>query len=124
MLSAQQVSSADGNHQYNSGATLSTQDKIDAVYGANFFDGQENVHDFFVHLLEERMHYKYLVQTPNEKFPLISNNGYIDVNSFPGYQGFDESTFNPLWYRIDFYAHTKKVYRIDNSDYVLVIDPQ
>lgn len=123
-LLAQQTANSSANHQYTSGSVLSAEDKIDAVYGASFFDGKEDIYDFFIHLIEERMHYKYLEQSPDEKFPLITANGYTDIQPFPGYQGFDASNFNPLWYQIDFYAHKKKVYRIDNSDYLLVIAPQ
>lgn len=38
--------------------------------------------------------------------------------------GFDLQEFNPFKYQFDFYAATKIIYRIDGTDYLIVIQPQ
>lgn len=37
---------------------------------------------------------------------------------------FDINTFNPLKYNLNFFSNKVEVYRIDNTDYVIVINPQ
>lgn len=38
--------------------------------------------------------------------------------------GFDPQEFNPFKYQFDFYAATKLIYRIDGTEYLIVIQPQ
>ena len=37
---------------------------------------------------------------------------------------FDINTFNPLKYNLNFFSTKTEVYRVDNTDYLIVINPQ
>lgn len=39
-------------------------------------------------------------------------------------QNFDPTDFNPLKYNFAFYAKTDQIYRVDNTNYIIVIHPQ
>ena len=47
----------------------------------------------------------------------ISNNKDIKLDPI----NFDESKFNPFIYNINFYAKSKLIFRIDSTDYIIVI---
>ena len=37
---------------------------------------------------------------------------------------FNEATFNPLKYQFDFYSRHSSTFRVDNTDYLIIIKPQ
>lgn len=64
--------------------------------------------------------------TPSDKFPKLST-----VPLFNKYNPnltrdavVNKDNFNILKYDLDFYSKYTKVYRIDNTDFILVIEPQ
>lgn len=107
-------------------AQKTTYQKIEEVYGASFMNDNPTLVQSFSKLLEERIKYVQTPEIENEKYPKISSLGLQNKNN----QGltvdtvFDESTFNPLKYGIQMFAPTKQVYRIDNTDFLMLIEPQ
>ena len=37
---------------------------------------------------------------------------------------FDKNNFNPLLYNFNFFLKTKQIYRVDNTNYLIVIKPR
>ena len=77
-------------------------------------------------ILTNRVKIEDLKFEADEKFPKLSS-----VELFNKYNpdltrdsSIDERTFNPLKYNFRFHAKTTLVYRIDNTDKVIVIYPQ
>lgn len=99
--------------------------KIEEVYGPNFFDNKQDLLRHFHHLLSYRIEYKNLPPTTDEKYPklsavpLMNKHGEISID-----RGFNPNTFNPLRYELNFFSKQTQIYRIDDSDYVLIIKPQ
>lgn len=66
--------------------------------------------------------------------PINDNEKYIKLSSIPllnKYNSslerdvvFDANTFNPLKYALNFFSTKPEVYRIDNTDYIIVISQQ
>ena len=115
---------ATANNKTNN--TVSSEQKIYEVYGSQFFVGKQSLFQFYNNLLDHRISYKLQPPVPNEKYPTVQSMGLQNKNnttiSHPTV--FDQNSFNPLYYKLDFFAKTTKKYRIDNSNYLLVISPQ
>lgn len=110
-------------------AQKTIESKINEVYGelnGDFFKGNDNLHRFFTKLLTERIKIIEESYNDNEKYIKISSltltNKYNPLISHENFKSINE--FNPLIYQMDFFAKTTKVYRIDNTDLIIVIDPQ
>ncbi len=81
---------------------------------------------FINKLLNERIKYMEDKLTSTDKYKKLS-----EVTLFNKYNEnltrdtvFDPQTFNPLKYKFNFYSQFTQVYRVDNSDYVIVIESQ
>ena len=103
--------------------------KIHEVYGelnGDFFKGNNELYNAFVKLLKERVQITEELFNQNEKYVKISSLALLNkYNSLVVHNNFKSvSEFNPLKYQMDFFANTVKVYRIDNTDLIIVIDPQ
>ncbi len=102
---------------------------IDEVYGPHFFDQKPELKTRFVELLRDRVSYVYEPVTADTKpYPSVSSVG-LRTDENPNVQAhdpaqFSTSTFNPLIYNWHPFYHEIQVYRIDGTDYVLVIQPQ
>jgi len=107
--------------------SASTDQKITEIYGTQFFNNKPELHQQFVRLLEERVEYKHEPISTDEKYPTVTqaglNNKY-NSNLTGQINSFSPNTFNPLRYRLNFFDKKKNVYRIDGTDYLLVINPQ
>ena len=81
---------------------------------------------FYTKLIDNRIEYRYQPQQAKEKYPTVSSMGLQNkINkAIVVHASFDTTTFNPLHYKLDFFAKTTKVYRIDNSDYLLIVRSQ
>ena len=59
------------------------------------------------------------------KIPLLSQvpifTIYNDKISIPV---FDKNNFNPLLYNFNFFSKTKQIYRVDNTNFIIVIKPR
>lgn len=99
--------------------------KLREVYGTNFFNSKPELKQQFVRLLNERVRYVQELYSPDEKYPSVQAQGLQNKqnSSLQAHTIFDEQQFNPLIYKLDFFSKQTQVYRIDNSDYLLVIDP-
>lgn len=107
----------------------STHEKINEVFGAEFFADNEDGYGFWVNLLENRISFVEEPISPDEKYEKISEAGLANkynssITPF-GTEDFSVETFNPVRYLLDYYqSKLTKVYRIDNTDYLLIIQPQ
>ena len=105
--------------------TTPTIQKITEVYGPSFPNDNPGMYQKMEDLLNNRIRYTQVAQEPNEKYTKLSSRGLLNKNnpSMTRDQTFNEGTFNPLKYDLNFYAKTTQIYRIDNSNYLIVIDP-
>ncbi len=99
------------------------------IYGelnGEFFKGNSELYNTFIELLTKRINIVEELYVQNEKYEKISSlnllNKYNTSISHESFKTVDE--FNPLKYQMDFFAKTTKVYRIDNTNLIVVIDPQ
>lgn len=110
-------------------STVSIEEKINEVYGPSFFNGNSDGFNFYKRLLSERIQILEEQLTDKDKYPKISefprmdkNNSSIGIFSL---EDFSIETFNPLYFQLDFTnSKNTQVYRIDGTNYVLVILPQ
>lgn len=107
-------------------AQQTTEQKIREVYGTAFFANQPDLEPIFVRLLEERVHIQQLARVQGEKYPLLSRARLLDRfnPNLTRDTNFDAANFNVLKYDLEFFARTTQIYRVDNTDYIIVIDPQ
>lgn len=101
------------------------QQFIGEVFGANIAKDSQHYKNLLI-LLRERVLFSNVALDQSEKFPKLSQqplfnkyNGEIkrDVN-------FDQSSFNVLKYDLNFFSPHTKVYRIDNTDWLIIINPK
>jgi hypothetical protein len=81
---------------------------------------------FLNDLLDNRINIIESELTPNDKYVKLSS-----VNLLNKYNPaltrdvvFDPVNFNPLKYDLNFFPKTTEIYRVDNTDYLIVIQPQ
>ncbi len=112
---------------------LSTQDvqvKIREVYADKteeiVFQDQDRL-KFLTDILEKRFK---VAQIPfdgsNDKYPKLSQVALLNKYN-PALQRdavFNSETFNPLKYNFEFSSNATVVYRVDNTNYIIVITPQ
>jgi hypothetical protein len=99
---------------------------ITSVFGDNVVVGSQH-HKNLIDLLQNRIEFTKLVKSsdsdkdyPNiAKVPLFNKyNKSITRDST-----FDENTFNVLKYDLIFFSNFTKIYRINNTDWVIIIKP-
>jgi len=111
------------------------QDKPDAVqvkfmiadvYGVDFEYTNTAVYEEFKKLLLNRISYVKSPLTKDDKYPKLSTIKIFNKNNpkLERDMTFNPATFNPLKYQLEFFVSRTKVYRFDNSDYLIVIQPQ
>lgn len=101
------------------------QQKIEAVYGNSFFANKTSLLRQFHLLLSDRIEYKEAPASSNEKYPKLSSMPLSNKHQpVLAERGFDPATFNPLVYKLPFFAKQTHIYRIDDSDFLLIIHPQ
>ncbi|NQX78411.1 hypothetical protein [Gilvibacter sp.] len=97
--------------------------------GADYIKPDTRRYVYMKELFEKRISY---VKSDAEKLDLDSNLKLLSevpmYNLYnPGLSrdsGFDPDRFNPFKYQFDFYAAKKLIYRIDGTEYLIVIAPQ
>lgn len=77
-------------------------------------------------LLNKRIRYEKSAWTAGEKYPRLSEFQLLNHYNpeLKRDDSFDPATFNPLKYDLEFFSARTMVYRIDGSNYLLVIEPQ
>lgn len=80
----------------------------------------------FTELLENRLSVVKIPVNPKEDYVKLSTvpllNKYNPALTRDA--AFDPATFNPLKYNLNFFSTKAEVYRIDNTDYIIMIKPQ
>lgn len=107
----------------------STDQKIREVYAGKTQEFMEQTPDWYPSLkdvVEKRVTIKSLPREPQEKFLKLSQIGLLNKYNANLQRDvtFDPVTFNPLKYDFVFSSKAVMVYRVDNSDYIIVIEPQ
>jgi len=102
--------------------------KIAEVYGPTFQTEWPILYGQLEELLNTRISYVEEPVYPDEKYPLIASLPLMNKHN-PALQPHDPAlfnviTFNPLIYTWNFFDDNILVYRIDGTDYLLVIQPQ
>jgi hypothetical protein len=78
-------------------------------------------------LILERMQIIRQAEIRDKKYPKISEVGILNMyNKELKHDGFfNKNTFNPLKYNLEFFDRNGlRAYRIDNTEYLLIIQPQ
>lgn len=109
--------------------SLKSNDKLESkfineVFGNHItIDSQQ--YKNLVELLQNRVSFTKSEITKDEKYTKLS-----EIKLFNKYNAllkrdetFESSTFNILKYDLNFYSSYPKVYRFDNSDWIIVIQP-
>jgi hypothetical protein len=101
--------------------------RITAVYGNDFLAQNPSLIESLGELLNDRISLMIAAPGADEKFPALSS--YPLKNKLnPGLQGadfsnFDLQSFNPLVYSFEFFSDRTQVMRIDNTNYIMIVDP-
>jgi len=77
-------------------------------------------------ILQNRLKVVYEPYSHDEKYAKLSSVGLLSVYN-PGLirdETIDPATFNPLKYDLNFFPRYTIVYRIDHTDYIIIIEPQ
>ena len=103
--------------------------KIQEVYGVKTQEMVTNDPErlaLLIDLLENRIKIVESVIGSNEKYPKLSEVAIVNKYnpSLTRDVVFDPLTFNPLKYNLNILPVTPAVYRVDNTNYLIVIQPQ
>lgn len=113
----------------NSSLAQQTTSKIQEVYGDKYQEISTNDPErikLLSDLLENRIKIVEVSSVGEDKYPKLSSVALLNKYN-PNLTrdvAFDVNTFNPLKYNLNFFSTKTEVYRIDNTDYLLVIQPQ
>ncbi len=103
--------------------------KIQEVYGNKtqelVVNDQERL-AFLTDLVENRINVIESPLTLNDKYTKLSTAALVNKynNSLTRDVSYDPNTFNPLKYDLNFSSKKAEIYRIDNTNYLIVIQPQ
>lgn len=117
------------SYSYLSFSQLTTDQKITEVFGEHYFSDNQAGYEFWVNLLENRISFTEEVYFDSEKYEKIGDAGLANklnssITPFNA-EVFNVESFNPIRYQLDFYqSKLTKVYRIDNTNFLLIIQPQ
>jgi hypothetical protein len=95
------------------------------VYPESFFDNQPDLMTAFLELLSSRIEYRIEPPFSGEKYPKLLDQPLMNKfnNTLTVDTIFDPKTFNPLKYGIAFFTSQTQVFRINNTDYIMIIHP-
>ena len=104
------------------------QEKIQEVYAddASRILDNEMLFNFYSTLINERIQYITQPYQSDEKYPKLSEIDLLNKKN-PNLErdsSFDPDTFNPLKYNFNFTSSGKQLYRVDETDYLILILPQ
>lgn len=99
---------------------------ITTVFGKNVVKGSQH-HKNLIDLLQNRIEFTKLAKNS------VSDKDYPNIDQAPLFNkynntitrdtAFDENTFNVLKYDLNFFSTFTKIYRITNTDWVIIIKP-
>lgn len=79
---------------------------------------------FIENLLRNRVEVSVLSDFPKQVKLLSEVSLFNKYNAKLKRKGFDKDDFNPLSYNFDFYSKTTQIYRVDNTNYYIIIKSQ
>ncbi|MFK2819632.1 hypothetical protein U0L90_05850 [Flavobacteriaceae sp. LMIT009] len=79
---------------------------------------------FVKNLLRNRVEVSVLNDFPKQVKLLSEVSLFNKYNAKLKRKGFDKDDFNPLSYNFDFYSKTTQIYRVDNTNYYIIIKSQ
>lgn len=98
---------------------------INNVFGKNITNGSQHYKNI-IDLLQNRVEFLKIKKSSGKDYPSISN-----ISLFNKYNNklqrdvlFDPLTFNVLKYDLDYFSNLIKIYRVNNTDWVILIKPQ
>lgn len=101
--------------------------RIAYVHGNDFVINNPTLVTALGKVMTDRIQYQVTPQDENEKYPLLSSMPLLSkVNTTihgADFQNFDLNTFNPLVYNLEFFSDKTQVFRIDNTGYIMIIQP-
>ena len=110
-------------------AAQNVEAKIQEVYADKTQELVLNDHErhaLLIDLLQNRL--KVMESQPNTKENYIKLSEIALLNKYnPALTrdaSFDPENFNPLKYNLNFFPKTTTAYRIDNTNYIIIIQPQ
>lgn len=97
---------------------------IEEVFGANITKDSQHYKNLLM-LLRERVLFSNVVLDQDEKFPKLSQQPLFNKynEEITRDTNFYHSSFNVLKYDLNFFSPHTKVYRIDNTDWLIIIHP-
>lgn len=99
---------------------------ITLVFGNNVMKGSQH-HKNLIDLLQNRIEFTKLTKSSNsdKDYPNIDQVPLFNKynNSITRDTTFDEKTFNVLKYDLNFFSKFTKIYRVNNTDWVIIIKP-
>ncbi len=101
--------------------------RVTSVYGNDFLTQNPSLIISLGELLNDRITFVQTSPGVDEKFPALSSFPLMNKLN-PTLQGadlenFDLETFNPLAYKFEFFYDKVQVMRIDNTNYIMIVDP-
>ena len=77
-------------------------------------------------LLNNRIKIIEVVSSEEEKYPKLSSVGILNKYNTDLKRDvvFDPNNFNALKYNLNFFSTKKEIYRVDDTNYLIVIEPQ
>lgn len=101
---------------------------INAIYSAEYLENASSLRPALLDLLKNRVSYVEEPVRADDKYPLLSSlplmNKFNTAIQPHDPALFNVQTFNPLIYSWNFFDNRIQVYRIDGTDYLLVVQPQ
>jgi hypothetical protein len=99
--------------------------KLKYIYGDQLkkyvLDKPSRVKDI-KHIFRNRIFIGKKSLTPQVKYPLLSSVKLFNIyNKNLSRPHFDKETFNPFIYNFNFGSKSELIYRVDNSDYIIII---
>jgi hypothetical protein len=116
---------------FNSSAQVSEQEltnrKITQIYGEEVLNSNPLLVKELTILLDERIEFLKTPFIEGEIYEVITKNGQVeakskDIKIYLGNQ-FNSRLFNPLLYNISTQSKKPVLYRIDGTDYLMLIHP-
>lgn len=103
------------------------QERVSEVYGGDYALQNPSLVEALGKLLNERIAFMNTAAGADEKYPALSSYPLMNKNN-PSLEGadfedFDLQTFNPLVYHFEFFSDKTQVMRIDNTNYIMIVNP-
>jgi len=117
------------NDNVNLPVTPSEMAKLKEVYGENLqklvLDRPQRIKDI-KNILRNRVEIKQFKANETKPCPLLSEVPLLDyyVSTLMRDTNFNPTTFNPLKYQFNFYGTGASMYKVDNTNYYIIIKSQ